>query len=157
MYCRSWPPLISEVLYHLNKGLTCDFIQLSNPEQRNHPLSVKKKNCTANSLCLKEEVVHEETEEQQSQDPVDRVDVDDDQADVKEPAAHVSEAKSIQCKTSTAKVPTSPCHRRLSLVSWSETDKVTVCTQSDLTQSILMLVQIFVWSCFFNEQCPPII
>lgn len=68
-------------------------------------------------MCLKEEVVHEETEEQQSQDPVDRVDVDDDQADVKEPAAHVGEAKSIQCETSTAKVPAPPRHRCLPLLS----------------------------------------
>lgn len=103
-------------------------LKLVTPETRkmHTEFSLKKKiiikmYCTANSrarvIVSKQKVIHEETEEQESQDPVDWVDVDDDQANVEEPAAHVSEVQSTQRETSMDKVPASPCHRRLSLIS----------------------------------------
>lgn len=99
-------PAISEIT-----GLTCGSAQLVKPEK--YTLSLKKEKHTANSEVLrsfsKEEIVHEETEEQERQDPVDWVDVEDDQADVKEPDAHVGEVQSIQCETSMGKMPVSPC------------------------------------------------
>lgn len=78
----------------------------------------------------KEEVIHEETEEQEKQDPVDWVDVDDDQTDVKQPAAHVGEVESIQREASVGEVQTSSGNRCPSLLSWSKTDKLTICIQS---------------------------
>lgn len=53
---------------------------------------------------LKEEIVHEATEEEESQDPVDWVDVEDDQADVKEPDVHVGVTQSFQCETPMGKM-----------------------------------------------------
>lgn len=64
------------------------------------------------------EVVHEETEEQESQDPVDRVDVDNDQSDVEEPAAHVDEVQSFQAEACMSKAPTSMCVPCVPLISW---------------------------------------
>lgn len=86
-------------------------------------LSFRKEGYAADSEVLlsflKEEVVHEETEEEESQDPVDWVDVEDDQADVKEPDAHVGAVQSFQCETPMGKMQASPCPRCLSLLPWS--------------------------------------
>lgn len=67
----------------------------------------------------KEEVVHKETEEQKNQDPVDWVDVDDDQANVKEPASQVGEVQSVQGQACVREVPACPRSHSPSLVSWS--------------------------------------
>lgn len=68
-------------------------------------------------LSSEEEVVEEEAEEEKCQDPVEGVDVDDDQADVEEPAAHVGQVQSLQRESSVDKVPAPPGRRRPSLVS----------------------------------------
>lgn len=78
------------------------------------PPQKSTKSAVANSEgLLKEKVVHEETNNQENQDPVDRVDVDDDQADVEEPATYVGHVYSI---ASMRKVPASPRCCCLSLI-----------------------------------------
>lgn len=64
----------------------------------------------------KEEKVKDNTQEQQRQDPVAWVNVKDEQADVKNPDAHVGEVQSIQCESSMDKVPTSSSPQSLSVL-----------------------------------------
>lgn len=72
-------------------------------------------------LCASEaEVVEQEAEEEQGHDPVDRVDVDDDEADVEEPAAHVGQVQGVQGEASVAEVPAPARHPGTPLLPWTQ-------------------------------------
>lgn len=83
------------------------------PRQPENRAALQKLPCFWDS---EEEVVHQDAEEEEDQDPVERVDVDDDQADVQQPAPHAVEVQSFQREAPVDKVPAPSRHRSTSTV-----------------------------------------